>query len=61
MNKRASCPFHSANVLKFNLGTFPKKQEYYSMCQWYTIFVEVPISIFNPVKTVADLLRPIHQ
>ena len=28
---------------------------------WHSIFVEVPISTFNPVKTVADLLKPAHQ
>ena len=32
-----------------------------SMSDWNTIFVEVPIETFNPVKTVNDLLRPIHQ
>lgn len=32
-----------------------------SMSDWNTIFVEVPISTFNPVKTVNDLLRPQHQ
>ena len=32
-----------------------------AMSQWNTIFVEVPISTFNPVKTVNDLLRPMHQ
>ena len=32
-----------------------------AMSDWNTIFVEVPISTFNPVKTVNDLLRPIHQ
>ncbi|MBR2136100.1 MAG: DUF4301 family protein [Bacteroidales bacterium] len=32
-----------------------------SMSRWHTVFVEVPISTFNPVKTVADLLRPAHQ
>ncbi|MDY3268358.1 MAG: DUF4301 family protein, partial [Phocaeicola sp.] len=26
-----------------------------------TIFVEVPLSTFNPVKTVNDLLREQHQ
>ena len=31
------------------------------MARWLTIFVEVPISTFNPVKTVFDLLRPEHQ
>ena len=31
------------------------------MSDWNTIFVEVPISTFNPVKTVNDLLRPEHQ
>ena len=32
-----------------------------SMSNWNTIFVEVPIDTFNPVKTVNDLLRPTHQ
>ncbi len=32
-----------------------------AMSGWNTIFVEVPISTFNPVKTVNDLLRPEHQ
>jgi len=32
-----------------------------AMAFWNTIFVEVPISTFNPVKTVNDLLRPQHQ
>lgn len=32
-----------------------------SMSNWNTIFVEVPLSTFNPVKTVADLLKPAHQ
>lgn len=32
-----------------------------SMSDWNTLFVEVPIETFNPVKTVLDLLRPAHQ
>ncbi|MGN1238697.1 MAG: DUF4301 family protein, partial [Muribaculaceae bacterium] len=32
-----------------------------SMSDWNTVFVEVPIVTFNPVKTVNDLLRPQHQ
>jgi hypothetical protein len=32
-----------------------------AMSDWNTIFVEVPIDTFNPVKTVNDLLRPQHQ
>jgi hypothetical protein len=32
-----------------------------SMADWNTVFVEVPISTFNPVKTVNDLLRPEHS
>ncbi len=32
-----------------------------AMAEWITVFVEVPISTFTPVKTVADLLRPEHQ
>lgn len=31
-----------------------------AMSQWNTIFVEVPLVTFNPVKTVIDLLRPEH-
>ena len=32
-----------------------------AMSNWNTIFVEVPLSTFNPVKTVNDLLREQHQ
>lgn len=32
-----------------------------AMANWLTIFVEVPIVSFNPVKTVNDLLKPAHQ
>jgi hypothetical protein len=32
-----------------------------AMSDWNTIFVEVPIETFNPVKTVNDLLRVEHQ
>lgn len=32
-----------------------------AMAHWNTIFVEVPGTTFNPVKTVTDLLRPAHQ
>jgi len=32
-----------------------------AMSRWNTLFVEVPISTFNPVKTVNDLLREQHQ
>lgn len=32
-----------------------------AMSDWNTLFVEVPVSTFNPVKTVNDLLRPQHQ
>lgn len=32
-----------------------------AMSDWNTIFVEVPIETFNPVKTVNDLLRLTHQ
>jgi hypothetical protein len=31
------------------------------MAYWNTIFVEVPSSTFNPVKTVIDLLKPAHR
>jgi nicotinamide riboside kinase len=32
-----------------------------AMANWITIFVEVPLITFNPVKTVNDLLKPAHQ
>ncbi len=32
-----------------------------AMANWNTLFVEVPVSTFNPVKTVNDLLRETHQ
>lgn len=32
-----------------------------SMARWNTVFVEVPLSTFAPVKTVEDLLRPEHR
>lgn len=32
-----------------------------AMSDWNTIFVEVPIETFNPVKIVNDLLKPEHQ
>ncbi|MDY6427077.1 MAG: DUF4301 family protein, partial [Bacteroidales bacterium] len=31
------------------------------MADWNTIFVEVPIKTFNPVKSINDLLRQEHQ
>ena len=31
------------------------------MANWLTIFVEVPVSTFNPVKTINDLLRENHK
>lgn len=31
-----------------------------AMAYWNTIFIEVPIETFNPVKTINDLLRPQH-
>ena len=32
-----------------------------SMAYWNTVFVEVPLITFNPVKTVTDLLKATHQ
>lgn len=31
------------------------------MAYWHTVFVEVPVQTFNPVKTLSDLLKPAHQ
>lgn len=32
-----------------------------AMSDWNTVFVEVPVTTFSPVKVVTDLLRPEHQ
>lgn len=32
-----------------------------AMSDWNTVLIEVPLSTFNPVKTVNDLLRDAHQ
>ena len=32
-----------------------------AMASWNTLFVEVPITTFSPIKVVTDLLRPEHQ
>jgi len=32
-----------------------------AMANWNTVFVEVPVETFNPVKTINDLLRAQHQ
>ena len=32
-----------------------------AMAKWNTVFVEVPLTVFQPVKTLLDLLRPEHQ
>lgn len=32
-----------------------------AMADWITVFAEVPLSTFNPVKTVNDLLKAAHQ
>ncbi|MGV7107265.1 DUF4301 family protein [Flavobacterium sp. U410] len=32
-----------------------------AMAHWISVFVEVPLITFNPVKTVNDLLKPAHQ
>jgi hypothetical protein len=32
-----------------------------AMARWNSVFVEVPLETFSPVKTVLDLLRDEHQ
>jgi hypothetical protein len=32
-----------------------------AMAKWITVFIEVPLETFNPVKSVNDLLKPAHQ
>ncbi len=51
---------------KFQQGSVLKALEWPglwngAMALWNTVFIEVPVSTFNPVKTVNDLLRPGHQ
>ncbi|WP_194851446.1 DUF4301 family protein [Nonlabens antarcticus] len=51
---------------KSRMGTDLKAQELPglwngAMAHWNTIFVEVPLITFNPVKNVNDLLKPAHQ
>jgi hypothetical protein len=53
-------------ALKSSSGKVIKAQELPglwngSMANWITIFADVPIITFNPVKTVNDLLRKEHQ
>jgi hypothetical protein len=31
------------------------------MAHWNTLFVEIPATVFHPVKTISDLLRPGHN
>ena len=31
-----------------------------AMAKWHTLFVEVPLITFNPVKTINDLLKENH-
>lgn len=32
-----------------------------SMAKWLTVFIEIPVSTFNPVKTINDLLKERHK
>ena len=32
-----------------------------SMCDWLTVFIEIPSSIFSPVKSITDLMNEAHQ
>jgi hypothetical protein len=53
-------------VTKTNAGKIVKSYELPglwngAMANWISIFVEMPIYTFNPVKTVNDLLKPLHQ
>lgn len=53
-------------VHKNNAGTDLKAYELPglwngAMANWLTVFVEVPLFTFSPVKTVNDLLKPAHQ
>jgi hypothetical protein len=53
-------------VYKNRLGTDVKSYELPglwngAMAGWITVFAEVPLETFSPVKTVNDLLKPAHQ
>jgi hypothetical protein len=54
-------------IVQKNLGGRPVKSYELpglwngAMANWITVFVEVPLITFNPVKTVNDLLKPPHQ
>lgn len=53
-------------VQKNRMGTDVKSYELPglwngAMAGWITVFTEVPLETFNPVKTVNDLLKPAHQ
>jgi hypothetical protein len=53
-------------ALKSSSGKIIKAQELPglwngAMANWITLFVDVPVITFNPVKTVNDLLRKEHQ
>jgi nicotinamide riboside kinase len=54
-------------IVQKNLGGRPVKSYELpglwngAMANWITVFVEVPLTTFNPVKTVNDLLKPPHQ
>ena len=68
-------PFHLPDYVDHNTGFISSKSKNGrqlkalelpglwngSMSDWNTVFVEVPLSTFNPVKTVNDLLRETHQ
>lgn len=58
---------NSGFIVKKNLNGKPLKSYELpglwngAMAKWITIFVEVPLITFNPVKTINDLLKPAHQ
>ena len=68
-------PFHLPDYVDHNTGFISSKSKNGrqlkalelpglwngAMSDWNTVFVEVPLSTFNPVKTVNDLLRETHQ
>ena len=68
-------PFHLPDYVDHNTGFISSKSKNGrqlkalelpglwngAMSDWNTVFVEVPLTTFNPVKTVNDLLREAHQ
>ncbi len=75
VRNRVGAPYELARYVDLNSGLITKKSSggkplkalerpglwNGAMAGWNTVFVEVPLLTFSPVKTINDLLRPEHQ